>query len=163
MSDPGKASTLDLTVTNDPARLIKCHLYHDHYGSDHRGTLSEWNLQPEHNVGQKPKRAYDKADWAKIGQRILEVMGPLPKIHSTADLDRAVERLVESTSIIINQDVPAQKPSPYSKRWFTSELKTQQIEVNRARRRWQDSCATLGIAHLTTAALFQDMRQKRRE
>ncbi|KAJ8200122.1 hypothetical protein LV164_008811, partial [Aspergillus fumigatus] len=163
LSNPGKASTLDLTLTNDPTKLIKCHLYHDHYGSDHRGTFSEWNLQPERNIDSKPKRAYDKANWARIGQKILEVMGPLPGIHSNSDLDTATEKLVQSTAAVINQEVPTQKPSPYSKRWFTPELKTQQIEVNRARRRWQDSCATLGIAHLTTAALFQDMRQKRRE
>lgn len=163
LSNPGKASTLDLTLTNDPTKLIKCHLYHDHYGSDHRGTFSEWNLQPERNIDSKPKRAYDKANWARIGQKILEVMGPLPGIHSNSDLDTATEKLVQSTAAVINQEVPTQKPSPYSKRWFTPELKTQQIEENRARRRWQDSCATLGIAHLTTAALFQDMRQKRRE
>ncbi|KAJ8147384.1 hypothetical protein LV165_008823 [Aspergillus fumigatus] len=163
LSNPGKASTLDLTLTNNPTKLIKCHLYHDHYGSDHRGTFSEWNLQPERNIDSKPKRAYDKANWTRIGQKILEVMGPLPRIHSNSDLDTATKKLVQSTAAVINQEVPTQKPSPYSKRWFTPELKTQQIEVNRARRRWQDSCATLGIAHLITAALFQDMRQKRRE
>jgi hypothetical protein len=66
MSDPGKVLILDLTVTNNPARLIKYHLYHDHYGLDHHRMLLEWNLQLECNVGQKLKRAYDKADWAKI-------------------------------------------------------------------------------------------------
>jgi hypothetical protein len=64
--------------------------------------FSEWNLQPERNVSSKPKRAYDKADWARIGQRILEVIGPLPRIHSNSDLNEAVERLVESTSAIIS-------------------------------------------------------------
>lgn len=115
LSNPGKASTLDLTLTNDPTKLIKCHLYHDHYGSDHRGTFSEWNLQPERNVDSKPKRAYDKANWARIGQKILEVMGPLPGVHSNSDLDTATEKLVQSTAAVINQEVPTQKPSPYSK------------------------------------------------
>ncbi|THC91180.1 hypothetical protein EYZ11_009369 [Aspergillus tanneri] len=25
--------------------LVKCHLYHENYGSDHRATYSEWDLQ----------------------------------------------------------------------------------------------------------------------
>ncbi|GFF96873.1 hypothetical protein IFM47457_11107 [Aspergillus lentulus] len=78
MSNLGKALTLDLTVTNNLVRLIKCHLYHNHYG-------------------------------------IQEVMGPLLKIYLTSDLNRAAERLIKSTSIIINQEVLIQKPSPYSK------------------------------------------------
>jgi Endonuclease-reverse transcriptase len=35
MSHPGKTSTIDLTVTDSPERLIRCRLYHDHYGSDY--------------------------------------------------------------------------------------------------------------------------------
>ncbi|THC90160.1 hypothetical protein EYZ11_010387 [Aspergillus tanneri] len=55
-----------------------------------------------------------------------------------------------------------QKPSWYLKRWFTPELKSQQLEVHRARRRRQDSCAAMGPAHSTSMALFENMRQKRR-
>jgi hypothetical protein len=34
LSHPGKTSTIDLTVTDSPEKLVKCHLYHNHYGSD---------------------------------------------------------------------------------------------------------------------------------
>ncbi|EED11753.1 conserved hypothetical protein [Talaromyces stipitatus ATCC 10500] len=129
----GKTSVLDLTLTNDPTTLIKCQLYHDNYGSDHRGTYSEWDLRPEHNENAKPKRAYDRADWAKIGQRLVESLGQALEIHSTADLDNEVNQLVETTTVVLDQHVPLQKPSPYSKCWFTPELKPQQTLLNQTR------------------------------
>ncbi|THC88360.1 hypothetical protein EYZ11_012191 [Aspergillus tanneri] len=165
LNNPGKSSVLDLTLTNDTARLIKCQLYHEHYGSDHRGTYSEWSLLPEQAVKPRPKRAYDRADWTKVGQSILSLvnLNPQPQILSPRDLDQAVDNLIQSTTTVLDQQVPILRPSPYSKRWFTVELKTQQVEVNQVRRKWQEGCATLGPSHSITKILFQNMRQKRRE
>ena len=53
-------------------------------------------------------------------------------------------------------------PSSYSKRWFTADLKSQQKDVNRLRRKWQESCAEIGRADSRTMAMFEDMRQSRR-
>ena len=77
-SRPGKTSVLDLTLTNDTAKLIKCQLYHNNYGSDHRGTYSEWDLQPDHNKAPKPKRAYDQANWTQIGQKLVGLLSQHP-------------------------------------------------------------------------------------
>ncbi|KAI3015386.1 hypothetical protein CBS147347_11193 [Aspergillus niger] len=127
---PGQSSTIDLTVTDDPARLIRCQLYHDNYGSDHRGTLSEWDLQPRRNKPSNPKRAYDRANWEKIGQDIQSQTTTLPTILSTAvttaDLDQAVEKLISSTIAALDRHIPSHRPSPYSKRWFSPALKAQQ-------------------------------------
>ena len=82
MSQPWKTSVIDLTVTDCPERLINCQLYHDHYGSDHRATYSEWSLHPERNADIKPRRAYQRADWEKIGLIVQRLMEPLPSIIS---------------------------------------------------------------------------------
>ncbi|GAA93315.1 reverse transcriptase, partial [Aspergillus luchuensis IFO 4308] len=149
LHNPGQSSTIDLTVTDDSARLIRCQLYHDNYGSDHRGTLSEWDLQPRRNKPSIPKRAYDRANWEKIGQDIQSQTTTLPTILSTtvttADLDQAVEKLISSTVAALDRHIPRHRPSPYAKWWLSPALKVQQIEVNQARRRWQSSCADLGL------------------
>eukprot|EP00136_Aspergillus_niger_P005212 XP_001395701.2 reverse transcriptase [Aspergillus niger CBS 513.88] len=163
LNQPGKTSVLDLTLTNDVTRLIKCQLYHDHYGSDHRGTYSEWNLQAEQTRKPKPKRAYDRADWARVAQDILRQIDPPVNIQSAQDLDYAVNNLIQTTVAALDRHVPVQAPCPYSKRWFTTDLKAQQIEVNQIRRRWQNRCALLGPNHPMTKILFEEMRQKRRE
>ena len=73
MSHPGSNSTIDLTVTDAPGNLVKCHLYHDHYGSDHQAVYSEWSLNPSRNAERKPRRAYDRADWERIGESETQI------------------------------------------------------------------------------------------
>ena len=69
LNDPGRNSTIDQTVTDRPDLLIKCHLYHENYGSDHRATYSEWNLQAQHKPTTKARKAYERADWNKLARR----------------------------------------------------------------------------------------------
>jgi hypothetical protein len=62
-------------------------------------------------------------------------MAPLSTIQSITELDRIVEKLISCTTKAIDRHTPEMKPSPYAKRWFSPELKLQQGEVNRARRK----------------------------
>ncbi|KAJ5346168.1 hypothetical protein N7452_004172 [Penicillium brevicompactum] len=70
LSDPGRNSTIDQTVTDPPELLIKCHLYHENYGSDHRATYSEWNLQTHSKRTTQTRKAYERVDWNKIGEEV---------------------------------------------------------------------------------------------
>lgn len=162
MSHPGRNSTIDQTITDRPDLLLKCHLYRDNYGSDHRATYSEWSLQAQRTATAKTRKAFDRADWANIGKEILELIGEQMEIYSIEALDTAVEKLTKITASAINKHTPDLRPSPYAKRWFTPDLKHQQNEVNRLRRRWQESCAEAGRDNPWSMALFEDMRQSRR-
>ncbi|KAI3093180.1 hypothetical protein CBS147333_10127 [Penicillium roqueforti] len=162
LSHPGRNSTIDQTVTNRPDLLIKCHLYHDNYGSDHRGTYSEWYLQARRNLTTKPRKAYDRADWEKIGKEIQVLFERPGELDSTKALDTVVDRLTRTTANAVDKHTPDLRPSPYSKRWFTADLNAQQNDVNRLRRKWQESCAEVGRADPRTMAMFEDMRQSRR-
>jgi ribonuclease HI len=161
-NNPGQNSTIDQTATDRPDLLIKCHLYHENYGSDHRATYSEWNLQPQTKPTTKGRKAYERADWTKIGEEIIRLMGPWRDIKTRPSLDRIVEKLTSATAQAVDRFTPDTRPTPYSKRWFTPELKVQQVEVNRLRRKWQAKCAELGREHDQTMAAFQAMQQKRR-
>jgi hypothetical protein len=78
-------------------------------------------------------------------------------------LEQTVSSLVEGTTMAVNRFTLLARPCPYSKRWFTPELKIQQREVNKARRKWQESCATKGREDVTTIPFFVEMRSRRRE
>ena len=54
LSHPGRNSTIDQTVTDRPDLLVKCHLYHENYGSDHRATTQNGALEP--GATPPPKR-----------------------------------------------------------------------------------------------------------
>jgi len=163
LSHPGKSSTLDLTLTDAPERILRCQLYHDNYGSDHRATYSEWDMQPKQVPTQKPRLAFDRAEWESIGKMIQTTVRQPHTIASKELLDQVVNNLIQATSAAVQKHTPVSKPSPYAKRWFTPVLKTQQIDVNRARRRWQESCRERGKDHPTTLNLFSEMRVKRRK
>lgn len=162
LSDPGRNSTIDQTVTDRPDLLVKCHLYHENYGSDHRATYSEWNLKAQCEPAAKARKAYDRADWNNMGDEVLRKMGPWKEVKTRPALDEIVERLTEATATAANNFTPNVRPTPYSKRWFTPDLKVQQTEVNRLRRKRQQSCAELGRDHARSMALFQGMQQRRR-
>ncbi|KAJ5138858.1 uncharacterized protein N7515_003706 [Penicillium bovifimosum] len=161
-NNPGQNSTIDQTVTDSPDLLVKCHLYHENYGSDHRATYSEWNLQPRSRPKTKARKAYERADWTRIGEEVARQMNPWKQIKTRPTLDRVVENLTAATAQAVDRFTPDTCPTPYSKRWFTPDLKTQQVEVNQLRRRWQANCAELGREHANTTAAFEAMQQKRR-
>jgi endonuclease/exonuclease/phosphatase (EEP) superfamily protein YafD len=161
-NNPGQNSTIDQTVTGSPGLLVKCHLYHENYGSDHRATYSEWNLQPRSRPNTKARKAYERADWARIGEEVARQMNPWKQIKTRPTLDRVVENLTLTTAQAVDRFTADTRPTPYSKRWFIPDLKVQQVEVNQLRRRCQASCAELGREHANTTAAFQAMQQKRR-
>ncbi|OGE47072.1 hypothetical protein PENARI_c068G12249 [Penicillium arizonense] len=110
------------TVTNRPDLLIKCHLYHDNYGSDHRGTYSEWYLQARRNPTTKPRTAYYRADWEKIGKDVLDLFEQPGELDSAEALDKVVERLTRTTTAnAVDKHTSDLRPSPYSKRWLSNE------------------------------------------
>lgn len=40
LTRPGSKTSIDLILSNISARLTKCHIYHENYGSDHRAIIS---------------------------------------------------------------------------------------------------------------------------
>ncbi|THC87303.1 hypothetical protein EYZ11_013252 [Aspergillus tanneri] len=137
LSNPGRNSTIDQTVTNRPDLLIKCHLYHDNYGSDHRATYSGWNLRTQRKPPGKAKKAFDRADWGRIASEVLQQMGPWKEVKTRPALDKVVERFTEATAAAGDRHTPNLRPTPYSKRWFTPDLKIQQTEeMQQKRRAW---------------------------
>ena len=133
LNNPGQNSTIDQTVTDSPDLLVKCHLYHENYGSDHRATYSEWNLHPQIAPTTKVKKAYKRADLVKIGTAVASEMGPWTEVKTRPTLDRVVEKLTAATTQAVDRFTPDMRPTPYSKRWFTPDLKVQQVEVNQLR------------------------------
>lgn len=76
LSHPGRNSTIDQTVMDQPDLLVKCHLYHENYRSDHCTTYSEWSLRARCNPTTKARKAYGHSDWDKIGDEVLWKIGP---------------------------------------------------------------------------------------
>jgi hypothetical protein len=70
-------------------------------------------------------------------------MGPWKDVKTQPSLNMVVQKLIQITTQVVDQFTPNTWPTPYSKRWFTPDLKVQQVEVNQLRWKWQISCAEL--------------------
>lgn len=106
LNRPGRNSTIDLTLTNAPECMLKCHLHHKHYGSDHRGAYSEWKVSPALNPEPKPQKAYERTKWDAVGQTIQRSLSARPELASEALLDQAVESLITATTAVIEKHPP---------------------------------------------------------
>jgi hypothetical protein len=60
------------------------------------------------------------------------VMLPLLEMDTTTRLDQTVYTFVDATIIAVERHTPQARPSPYSKRWFTPDLKAQRKSTERA-------------------------------
>lgn len=112
-------------MKSQPNLLIKCHHYHDIYGSDHRATNSEGSLRTRRNPPTRERKTYDRADWEKIGTEVKSAVGPWREINTVESLDSVVDKLIKATATAVDRHTPDLRPSPYAKQWFTSDLKSQ--------------------------------------
>ncbi len=65
---PGSRTTLDLTLINVSGRLRKCQIYHEDYGSDHRGVSSERDFPIQYRKDKPPRRTYEQRIPAVVRQ-----------------------------------------------------------------------------------------------
>jgi cytochrome c553 len=65
---PGTTSTIDLTLTGSAEKILGCNICHGNHGSDHRGTYSEWSIQPELRLEQQLREAHERTNWEKVGK-----------------------------------------------------------------------------------------------
>ena len=163
LTRPGSKTSIDLILSNISARLTKCHIYHENYGSDHRAILSEWDFPVQHRTDRPPRRMYEHTDWNAVGELVLQRMGSQATIETRNQLDEIVERFTRVTAAAVEELTPLANPCPYSKRWFTPDLKDQQRTYNKARRKWQTATAQLGREHATTQEMFAAMKRRRKE
>ncbi|KAJ5543745.1 reverse transcriptase [Penicillium frequentans] len=165
LNNPGQNSTIDQTVTDrqtDQTCSSNATYITRTTGQTTAPPTRNGKIQPRSKPSTKARKAYERADWPRIGEEVARRMSPWGEIKTRPTLDRVVEELTSSTAQAVDRFTPDTRPAPYSRRWFTPDLKARHVEVNQLRRRWQASCALHGKDHASTIAAFQLMQQKRR-
>ena len=99
--------------------------------TDHYPIITELNLCPEH-TNPPPRPNYRATNWEKFSKHLNEQLTTLPptsKINTIPELEKRLEDLTNAILSSIDTHVPACKPSPYAKRWWTPELDEQNASV----------------------------------
>lgn len=118
-------STLDLVFASEDlaSSVIKCYADGGH-GSNHREVNTVLDLQIR-RAETEERLNWRQTDWekfAQVAEDSLTALGSQGSLTSREALDGMVQKVVESLATAAAETVPVAKPSPFSKRWWTSEL-----------------------------------------
>jgi hypothetical protein len=149
----GQESTIDLIFASQElaATLLKCGVYEIEHGSDHRAIETTFDIAPpERPVVQR--LLLKNAPWNAIRQRIATALQTTPLVPGTqAQTDQLMTIVLEA----IHALTPRARPSPYAKRWWTTDLtnlrRIYTYQRNQAR------------AHRRIGTLSQSLEQQARE
>ena len=70
--------------------------------SDHRATYSELNLKASYKPAIKARKAFDRAEWNTIGERVLQQISPRKVMKIRPAVDEIVQNLIETTTAAVN-------------------------------------------------------------
>ena len=149
----GQESTIDLIFASDElaATLIKCKVHEVEHGSDHRAIETTFDIAPPERIVVQ-RLLLKNAPWNAIRQRIATAFQSTPlALGIQAQTDQLMTIVLEA----IHALTPKAKPSPYAKRWWTTDLtnlrRTYTYQRNQAR------------THRRIGTISQSLEQRARE
>ena len=116
----GYDTTIDLVLASAELAdsVVKCAVYGAKHGSDYRTIETVFDtLVPVPK--QQDRLLLKNAPWKKINTRIATELGPTP---SSGTVQEQTDRLMSVVLEAVNALTPKARPSPYAKRWWTTDL-----------------------------------------
>ena len=116
-------TTIDLTLASDElaSTLIKCAIHSTEvteHGSDHGAIESSFDITLPDHVAE-PRLLFKSAPWKAINERIGVSLRLTPIGGS---VQQQTDWLLTAVTEAIEALTPKAKPSPYAKRWWTTDL-----------------------------------------
>ena len=114
------ASTIDLVLASEEmARsVLKCDLHGTEHGSDHRAIETAFDIE----ITERPRierLLFKNAPWEKIRERVKTALG---RALVGGSVQQQTDRLMKAVSSAVLSLTPRAKPTPYAKRWWTTDL-----------------------------------------
>ena len=119
-SDGENSTTIDLVLATGELRdtMIKCRTLDTEHGSDHRSIETVFDIagpSPTH----QDRLLFKNAPWKDIKARIADALVAAPMGGS---VQQQTDRLMGAVLEAVHTLTPRAKPSPYAKRWWTTDL-----------------------------------------
>ncbi|KAJ5091031.1 hypothetical protein N7532_009715 [Penicillium argentinense] len=117
-------STIDLFLasTDLSRRVTRCRIHPVEHGSDHRAIETTFQSEARPTPPPTIRFSFREAPWADINRELRDLEMDITDITDRSELDATAGHLTRRVSAAIRQLVPVVRPSPYGKRWWTSEL-----------------------------------------
>lgn len=113
-------TTVDLVLASEElaASSVKCAIYGTEHGSDHRAIATCCDISVP-TPKQHARLLLKNAPWKEINARIA---GTLESTPSKGTVQQKTDKLMAVVIEAVNSLTPRAKPSPYAKRWWTTDL-----------------------------------------
>ena len=114
------ATTIDLVLASEEltSTTLKCTIHQTEHGSDHRAIETIIDLAVP-TPKQQERLLLRNAPWKEINARITSTLHAAP-LGGT--VQHMTDRLMEAVHGAVHALTPRARPTPYSKRWWTTEL-----------------------------------------
>lgn len=122
-------TTIDLVLASEEltAPTVKCAIHGTEHGSDHRAINTVFDISVP-GPKQQTRLLLKNAPWKEINARIASALEALP---SGGTVQEKTDRLMSVVMEAVHSLAPKAKPSPYAKRWWTTDLtQLRQIYTN---------------------------------
>jgi exonuclease III len=113
-------STIDLIFASEElaTMLIQCRVHGIEHGSDHRAIETTFNIAPPERIVEQ-RLLFKNAPWKAIQDRISRAFQNIPiGLEMQEQADQLMATVLEAVQAL----TPKAKPSPYAKRWWTTDL-----------------------------------------
>jgi hypothetical protein len=113
-------TTIDLILASEDlaATMTECTIHKTEHGSDHRAIETKFDVAIP-NPTFKPRLLFKNAPWKAINVKITSAMQGVP---TGGTVQQQTDRLMSAVLEAIHALTPRAKPSPYAKRWWTTNL-----------------------------------------
>jgi hypothetical protein len=118
--DKNYETTIDLVLATEELaeNVIRCGIHETDHGSDHRRIDTTFDIAiptPQH----QPRMLLKNTPWHEVNERIK---GALSTVRIVGDVQKDTDTLMSVVSEAVHALTPVSQPSPYAKRWWTSDL-----------------------------------------
>ena len=113
-------STIDLVLTSERLTdsVVKCAIHGTEHGSDHCAIETVFDV-PRPISKHQERLLFKNAPWKEINARIARTLDITPP---DGTVQQRTNRLMSAVLEAVHTLTPKAKPSPYAKRWWTTDL-----------------------------------------
>jgi hypothetical protein len=144
-----------LTSEELASTVIKCAIHETEHGSDHRAIETIFDIAVPERVIEH-RLLFRNAPWTAMRGRIATTLRLTP---TGGGVQQQTDRLMTVVSEAIHTLTPRARPSPYAKRWWTTDL----TQLRRIYTHWRNRARTQRRAGLISPELEQQAKNAAEE
>jgi hypothetical protein len=150
-------TTIDLVLASTELadEVMRCAIHQTEHGSDHRAIETAFDIEvPDRPAVQR--LLFKNAPWAEIRAK---VEASLQRVPLGGSVQFQTDRLMVAVTEAVFNLTPRAKPSPYAKRWWTTDL----TQLRRTYTYWRNQARSQRRAGRAIPALEQRAREAAKE